>query len=176
MSRPDRGVPRMRRLRSVSGIRPCRDAERGALLAIVNAAAVAYRGVIPADRWHEPYMPASELDEEIAAGVAFWGYEAEGALVGVMGVQPVRDVDLGAPWVPGGGGGAHGGAAEGLLDDPGAPDRDVGGAHVDAAGPGSRALTPDGGGGIRTRDPLSRTLVFKTSAFNRSATPPHPRP
>ena len=94
MSRPDRGVPRMRRLRSVSGIRPCRDAERGALLAIVNAAAVAYRGVIPADRWHEPYMPASELDEEIAAGVAFWGYEAEGALVGVMGVQPVRDVDL----------------------------------------------------------------------------------
>ena len=78
----------------MSGIRPCRDAERGALLAIVNAAAVAYRGVIPADRWHEPYMPASELDEEIAAGVAFWGYEAEGALVGVMGVQPVRDVDL----------------------------------------------------------------------------------
>jgi GNAT superfamily N-acetyltransferase len=50
--------------------------------------------VIPADRWREPYMLASELDEEIAAGVAFWGYEEGGALLGVMGVQPVRDVDL----------------------------------------------------------------------------------
>jgi GNAT superfamily N-acetyltransferase len=75
-------------------IRRCRDDDRAAILAIVNAAAVAYRGVIPADRWREPYMPASELDDEIAAGVVFWGYEADGALVGVMGVQPVRDVDL----------------------------------------------------------------------------------
>jgi GNAT superfamily N-acetyltransferase len=75
-------------------IRPCRDDERAAILAIVNAAAEAYRGVIPADRWHEPYMPAAELDGEIAAGVAFSGYEADGALVGVMGVQPVRDVAL----------------------------------------------------------------------------------
>jgi GNAT superfamily N-acetyltransferase len=81
-------------LRFVSGIRPCRDGERGALLAIVNAAAQAYRGVIPADRWHEPYMSREELEAEIAAGVVFWGYEAEGGLVGVMGVQPVRDVDL----------------------------------------------------------------------------------
>jgi GNAT superfamily N-acetyltransferase len=81
-------------LRFVSAIRPCRDGERGALLAIVNAAAEAYRGVIPADRWHEPYRSREELDAEIAAGVAFWGYEAEGELVGVMGVQPVRDVDL----------------------------------------------------------------------------------
>jgi GNAT superfamily N-acetyltransferase len=50
--------------------------------------------VIPADRWREPYMPLEELDGEIAAGVTFWGYEADGALVGVMGVQPVGDVDL----------------------------------------------------------------------------------
>jgi GNAT superfamily N-acetyltransferase len=50
--------------------------------------------VIPADRWHEPYMPAEELDAELAAGVAFWGYEAGGELVGVMGVQPVDDVEL----------------------------------------------------------------------------------
>jgi GNAT superfamily N-acetyltransferase len=75
-------------------IRPCRDDERADILAIVNAAAEAYRDVIPADRWHEPYMPADELDGEIAAGVAFWGYEADGALVGIMGIQPVRDVDL----------------------------------------------------------------------------------
>ena len=75
-------------------IRPCRDDERAAILAVVNAAAEAYRGVIPADRWHEPYMPAPELDAEIAAGVAFSGYEDGGALVGVMGVQPVGDVAL----------------------------------------------------------------------------------
>jgi GNAT superfamily N-acetyltransferase len=75
-------------------IRPCRDDERGAILAIVNAAAEAYRGVIPADRWHEPYMPSHELDGEIAAGVVFWGYEVDGALVGIMGIQPVRDVVL----------------------------------------------------------------------------------
>jgi GNAT superfamily N-acetyltransferase len=78
----------------VSAIRRCRDDERGAILAIVNAAAEAYRGVIPADRWHEPYMPHAELDAAIAAGVAFWGWEAGGELVGVMGVQQVRDVDL----------------------------------------------------------------------------------
>jgi GNAT superfamily N-acetyltransferase len=60
----------------------------------VNAAAVAYRGVIPADRWHEPYMPAGELDAEIAAGVVFWGAEAQGELMAVMGVQPVADVEL----------------------------------------------------------------------------------
>jgi GNAT superfamily N-acetyltransferase len=75
-------------------IRRCRDDERSAILGIVNAAAEAYRGVIPADRWHEPYMPAHELEGEIAAGVVFWGYEADGALLGIMGIQPVRDVDL----------------------------------------------------------------------------------
>jgi GNAT superfamily N-acetyltransferase len=78
----------------VSPVRPCRDDERPEILEIVNAAAEAYRTVIPPDRWREPYMPAEELDAEIAAGVVFWGYEDGGALVGVMGVQPVRDVDL----------------------------------------------------------------------------------
>ena len=75
-------------------IRPSRNDERGTILAIVNSAAEAYRGVIPADRWREPYMPASELDHEIAAGVAFWVYEADGVLLGAMGIQAVRDVDL----------------------------------------------------------------------------------
>ena len=75
-------------------IRPCRDQDRAAILQIVNAAAEAYRGVIPADRCHEPYMSASELDHEIAAGVRFWGYELGGALIGIMGVQAVEDVDL----------------------------------------------------------------------------------
>jgi GNAT superfamily N-acetyltransferase len=78
----------------MSSIRACRDDEQGAILAIVNAAAEAYRGVIPDDCWHEPYMPGSELRHEIEAGIAFWGYEADGALVAVMGLQQVRDVDL----------------------------------------------------------------------------------
>ena len=60
----------------------------------MNAAAEAYRGVIPRDCWHEPYMPREELDREIEAGVKFWGYEADGDLVGVMGIQSVDDVDL----------------------------------------------------------------------------------
>jgi GNAT superfamily N-acetyltransferase len=77
-----------------AAIRPCRDDDREAILAIVNAAAEAYRGVIPADCWHEPYMRAHELDREIEAGVGFWGYEAGGSLVGVMGIQPLTGVDL----------------------------------------------------------------------------------
>jgi GNAT superfamily N-acetyltransferase len=78
----------------MAGVRPCRDDERDAIVAMVNAAAEAYRGVIPADRWHEPYMPREELDAEMAAGVGFWGYEEGGRLLGVMGIQGVRDVDL----------------------------------------------------------------------------------
>jgi GNAT superfamily N-acetyltransferase len=75
-------------------IRPCRGDERERILAIVNAAAVAYRGLIPADQWHEPYMDRRELDDEIDAGVRFWCYEEDGVLIGVMGIQSVRDVDL----------------------------------------------------------------------------------
>jgi GNAT superfamily N-acetyltransferase len=80
--------------RELGAIRRCRDDERTAVQAIVNAAAEAYRGVIPDDCWREPYMDLRELDGEIAEGVAFWGYEADGELIGVMGIQPVGDVDL----------------------------------------------------------------------------------
>ena len=76
-------------------IRPCTPADFARMLAVVNAAAAAYCGVIPADCWREPYMPAAELADEIAAGVTFDGYEAEGSgLLGVMGIQPVREVAL----------------------------------------------------------------------------------
>ncbi len=78
----------------MTAIRRCSPEERPAILAIVNAAAEAYRGVIPDDRWHEPYMPADELDREIEAGVEFWGYDADGVLAGIMGIQRLRDVDL----------------------------------------------------------------------------------
>ena len=66
----------------------------GATLAIVNDAAQACRGVIPGDRWHEPYMQADELAKEIADGVVFWVAEDEGRLLGVMGIQDKGDVAL----------------------------------------------------------------------------------
>lgn len=65
-----------------------------AVLAIVNTAAQAYRDVIPADRWHDPYMPAAELRAEIADGVAFWIAEEDGRPLGVMGIQDKGDVAL----------------------------------------------------------------------------------
>jgi GNAT superfamily N-acetyltransferase len=78
----------------VGEIRSCREDEHAAIVEIVNAAAEAYRDVIPADRWHEPYMPLGELEREIAAGVEFSCYEVDGSLVGIMGIQSVGDVDL----------------------------------------------------------------------------------
>jgi RimJ/RimL family protein N-acetyltransferase len=81
----NRAMPRIRRSHA---------ADAPAMLAIVNAAAGRYRGVIPADRWHEPYMPAEEMQGEIAAGVAFWVAEEDGALQGVMGIQDRGEVAL----------------------------------------------------------------------------------
>ena len=75
-------------------LRELRADERDALLQIVNDAAQAYRGVIPADRWREPYMPREELEAEIADGVEFWGAEEEGRLLGVMGIQDRGEVAL----------------------------------------------------------------------------------
>ena len=75
-------------------IRKSVDNDFTAMLAIINDAARAYRGVIPADRWHEPYMPADELSEEIASGVVFWVAEREGQLAGLMGIQDKGEVAL----------------------------------------------------------------------------------
>jgi N-acetylglutamate synthase-like GNAT family acetyltransferase len=75
-------------------IRSCASSDLAAIGEIINDAAVAYRGVIPDDRWHEPYMSSSDLQREIAAGVQFWGFEEDGRLVGVMGLQDPQDVAL----------------------------------------------------------------------------------
>lgn len=72
-------------------IERCSGADMVRILEVINEAAQAYRGVIPADQWHEPYMPIEELEEEIAAGVDFWKY---GKCEGVMGLQQVKDVAL----------------------------------------------------------------------------------
>jgi len=81
-------------------IRACSEADFDAMDAVINAAATAYAGVIPADRYHVPYMPVEELRTEIAVGVRFWGWygagERRGAeeLRGLMGIQDVDDVTL----------------------------------------------------------------------------------
>jgi GNAT superfamily N-acetyltransferase len=75
-------------------IRRCRDADTPAVHEIINDAAQAYKGVIPADRWHEPYMALEALRREIADGVEFWGDEVDGVLLGVMGIQHRGEVDL----------------------------------------------------------------------------------
>jgi GNAT superfamily N-acetyltransferase len=77
-------------------IRRCDDFDIPVMFEIINEAARAYKGVIPDDRWHEPYMPMEELRSEIAAGVDFWGFveEESGDLSGVMGIQDKGDVCL----------------------------------------------------------------------------------
>jgi N-acetylglutamate synthase-like GNAT family acetyltransferase len=75
-------------------IRRCNEQDFDAIWCIVNDAAQAYKGVIPDDRWTEPYMSQNELRHEIGEGVEFWGYEENGGLTGVMGIQAVEDVTL----------------------------------------------------------------------------------
>ena len=75
-------------------IRPCGETDFAGILDVINDAARAYRGAIPADCWTEPYMSADECRREIEDGVQFWGYEEAGGLLGVMGIQQVRDVSL----------------------------------------------------------------------------------
>ena len=65
-----------------------------AMLSVINDGAQAYKGIIPADRWKEPYMSADELTEELEAGVTFFGWDENDTLVGVMGIQPVQDTTL----------------------------------------------------------------------------------
>lgn len=75
-------------------IRRCDDRDVELIWVIINDGAQAYQGIIPADRWTEPYMSREELRHEIDEGVVFWGYEEAGTLVGVMGLQKVHDVTL----------------------------------------------------------------------------------
>lgn len=75
-------------------IRLCTEHENDAILAIINEAAQAYKGIIPADRWHVPYMTSDELKSEIAHGVVFWGVQHGDKLVGVAGIQDRGDVVL----------------------------------------------------------------------------------
>jgi len=75
-------------------IRRCLSEDTETICDIVDDAAQAYRGVIPADCWHEPYMSHQQLEREIESCVVFWGYEEDGRLQGVMGLQHMGDVTL----------------------------------------------------------------------------------
>jgi N-acetylglutamate synthase-like GNAT family acetyltransferase len=75
-------------------IRLCDRRDFDLIWTIINDGAQAYRGNIPADCWTEPYMSKQKLQDEIDDGVVFWAYEEAGALLGVMGIQPVQDVTL----------------------------------------------------------------------------------
>jgi GNAT superfamily N-acetyltransferase len=75
-------------------IRQCTEKDFDEIFVIINDAAQAYKGVIPADCWHEPYMSREKLSQEIAAAVIFWGWEEKGNLQSVMGIQDKGEVTL----------------------------------------------------------------------------------
>ena len=75
-------------------IRRCDDQDFAHIWTIINDGAQAYKGIIPADRWADPYMSQEKLHHEIEDGVTFWSYEDNGQLAGVMGIQHVQDVTL----------------------------------------------------------------------------------
>jgi N-acetylglutamate synthase-like GNAT family acetyltransferase len=80
--------------RDAKMIRKCIQKDFDAIFEIINDGALAYKGVIPGDCWHEPYMTKEKLSREIEAGVVFWGHEQNGQLDGVMGIQGVQEVAL----------------------------------------------------------------------------------
>ena len=75
-------------------IRECAESDFSTILEIINNAAQVYKGFIPDDRWHEPYMSVEELRKEIEDGIVFFGLERDGHLLGVMGIQDKSDVTL----------------------------------------------------------------------------------
>lgn len=90
----DRDSTANRTYKPTAMIRLCAKADFDLIHTIINDGAQAYKGIIPADCWTEPYMSKDELQHEIDHGVAFWGYANGGELLGVMGIQPVHDVTL----------------------------------------------------------------------------------
>ena len=72
----------------------CNNGHFSEILTIINDAASAYRGIIPNDRWHDPYMAEEELKKQIDEGVEFWSYNERGRILGVMGIQFKGEVTL----------------------------------------------------------------------------------
>jgi len=81
-------------MRALAGsVRDCTVSDLDQMYRIVNSAAKAYEGVIPADRYREPYMPVEELRREMKR-MTFFGWEEGEGLVGVMGLEAVKGVSL----------------------------------------------------------------------------------
>ena len=74
-------------------IRQCQPQDTERIYFIINEAAQAYEGAIPADCYPQPYMPMSELEEELKR-VTFYGWEVNGEMVGIMGLEPIKDTTL----------------------------------------------------------------------------------
>ena len=68
--------------------------ESSKILYVINDAAIKYKGVIPDNCWHEPYMSRQKLIDEFSDGVRMYGYHHNNKLVGVIGIQEVEDVNL----------------------------------------------------------------------------------
>ena len=81
-------------MQEIEKIRECTETDFNTLFQIISDAAQAYKGVIPDDCWHEPYMPFEEVRREIEDGVVFWGLERDRRLLGIMGLQDKREVTL----------------------------------------------------------------------------------
>ncbi len=64
------------------------------ILYVINNAAARYKGIIPDNCWHEPYMSKQELVDELADGVHMFGYHLNNKLIGVIGIQKIKDVVL----------------------------------------------------------------------------------
>lgn len=75
-------------------ISKCEEKDFPIINEVINDGASAYKGIIPADRWHEPYMSKEELQTQIKEGVEFWSFRENGEIVGVMGIQDKGDVTL----------------------------------------------------------------------------------
>lgn len=75
-------------------IRQCRDSDLNAICKVINDGARAYKEILSENMWKEPYMLLAELQREVDSGIRFWGYEEDGDLVGVMGIQPIQDITL----------------------------------------------------------------------------------
>jgi GNAT superfamily N-acetyltransferase len=74
-------------------IRPCNQGDLGRMCEVINDAATACEGAIPADCYHQPYMPLDELERE-ARRMTLYGWEEDGRLIGVAGYEPIKDVTL----------------------------------------------------------------------------------
>ena len=75
-------------------IREYKKSDSSKILHVINDAAIKYKGIIPDNCWHDPYMSEQELVNEFKNGVRMFGYLNNNELIGVIGFQEIKDVVL----------------------------------------------------------------------------------